>query len=71
MNSKAQRLKDDLADGRAEAMMVLSKMVNHYVNTAYPDKELLNKISGIELQINDLAKQMQKLMYEQIEKDVK
>lgn len=71
MNDKAQQLKEELADSRAEAMMVLSKMVNHYVDTAYPDKELLNKISEIELQINDLAKQMQKLMYEQIEKDVK
>lgn len=66
MNSTNQ-LKEELADERADAMMVLSKMINHFMNAVYTDKEVIAKISELEVQINDLARQMQKLMFNEID----
>lgn len=66
MNNTNQ-LKEELADERADSMMVLSKMINHFMNAVYTDKEVIAKISELEVQINDLARQMQKLMFNEID----
>lgn len=66
MNNTNQ-LKEELADERADAMMVLSKMINRFMNAVYADKEVIAKISELEAQINDLARQMQKLMFNEID----
>lgn len=66
MNNTNQ-LKEELADERADAMMVLSKMINHFMNAVYADKEVITKISELEAEINDLARQMQKLMFNEID----
>lgn len=66
MNNTNQ-LKEELADERADAMMVLCKMINHFMNAVYADKEVIAKISELEAQINDLARQMQKLMFNEID----
>lgn len=67
MNNNPSQLKEELADERADAMMVLSKMINHFMNAVHADKEVIAKISELEVQINDLARQMQKLMFDEID----
>ena len=66
MNSPSQ-LKEELADSRVESMMVLSKMINYFTNATSADRETVIKIANLELQINDLARQIQKLMYDKID----
>lgn len=66
MNNTNQ-LKEALADERAEAMLVLCKMINHFMNATSADRETIDKIANLELQINDLARQMQKLMFDEID----
>ena len=66
MNNNPSQLKEELADSRVESMMVLSKMINHFINATSADQETVNKIANLELQINDLARQIQKLMYDKI-----
>ena len=67
MNNNPSQLKEELADERADAMMVLSKMINHFMNATSADRETIDKIANLELQINDLARQMQKLMFNEID----
>lgn len=67
MNSNPSQLKEELADSRVESMMVLSKMINYFTNATSADRETVNKIANLELQINDLARQIQKLMYDKID----
>ena len=67
MNSNPSQLKEELADSRVESMMVLSKMINYFTNATSADRETVNKIANLELQINDLARQIQKLMYDEID----
>lgn len=66
MNNTNQ-LKEELADSRVESMMVLSKMINYFMNATSADRKTVNKIANLELRINDLARQIQKLMYDQID----
>lgn len=66
MNNTNQ-LKEELADERADAMIVLWKMINHFMNAVYADKEVIAKISELEVQIGDLARQMQELMFNEID----
>ena len=68
MNNTNQ-LKEELADSRVESMMVLSKMINYFMNSTGADRKTVNKIANLELQINDLARQIQKLMYDQIDEE--
>ena len=67
MNNSPSQLKEELADSRVESMMVLSKMINYFMNATSADRETVDKIANLELQINDLARQMQKLMYDKID----
>lgn len=67
MNTSPSQLKEELADSRVESMMVLSKMINYFTNATSADRETVNKIAKLELQINDLARQIQKLMYDKID----
>lgn len=67
MNNNPIQLKEALVDSRFELMMVLSKMVNHFMNAVHADKEVIAKISELEGQIGDLARQMQKLMFNEID----
>lgn len=67
MNSNPSQLKEELADSRVESMMVLSKMINYFTNATSADRETVIKIANLELQINDLARQIQKLMYDKID----
>lgn len=67
MNTSPSQLKEELADSRVESMMVLSKMINYFTNATSADRETVNKIANLELQINDLARQIQKLMYDKID----
>ena len=67
MNSNPSQLKEELADSRVESMMVLSKMINYFINATSADGETVIKIANLELQINDLARQIQKLMYDKID----
>ena len=67
MNSNPSQLKEELADSRVESMMVLSKMINYFINATSADREAVDKIAKLELQINDLARQIQKLMYDKID----
>ena len=67
MNSNPSQLKEELADSRVESMMVLSKMINYFVDATSADQETVVKIANLELQINDLARQIQKLMYDKID----
>ena len=53
MNNNPSQLKEELADERAEAMMVLCKMINHFMNAVYADNEVIVKISELEVQINE------------------
>ena len=61
------QIKEELADSRVESMMVLSKMINYFTNATSADRETVIKIANLELQINDLARQIQKLMYDKID----
>ena len=61
------QLKEELADSRVESMMTLSKMINYFTNATSADRETVIKIANLELQINDLARQIQKLMYDKID----
>lgn len=61
------QLKEELADSRVESMMVLSKMINYFINATSLDRETVNEIANLELQINDLARQFQELMYNKID----
>ena len=67
MNNNPSQLKEELADSRVESMMVLSKMINYFTNATSADRETVIKIANLELQINDLARQIQKLMYDKID----
>lgn len=67
MNNSPSQLKEELADSRVESMMVLSKMVNHCMNAVHADEEVIAKISELEVQIGDLARQMQELMFDKID----
>ena len=66
MNNPSQ-LKEELADSRVESMMVLSKMISYFIDATSADEETLDKIANLELQIDDLARQIQKLMYDEID----
>lgn len=66
MNNPSQ-LKEELADSRVESMMVLSKMISYFIDATGADGETLDKIAKLELQIDDLARQIQKLMYDEID----
>ena len=67
MNSNPSQLKEELADSRVESMMVLSKMISYFIDATGADEETLDKIANLELQIDDLARQIQKLMYDKID----
>lgn len=67
MNNSPSQIKEELADSRVESMMVLSKMINYFVDATSADRETIDKIADLELQINDLARQIQKLMYDKID----
>lgn len=67
MNNNPSQIKEELADSRVESMMVLSKMINYFTNATSADRETVIKIANLELQINDLARQIQKLMYDKID----
>lgn len=67
MNNSPSQIKEELADSRVESMMVLSKMINYFTNATSADRETIDKIASLELQINDLARQIQKLMYDKID----
>ena len=67
MNNNPSQLKEELADSRVESMMTLSKMINYFTNATSADRETVIKIANLELQINDLARQIQKLMYDKID----
>ena len=66
MNNPSQ-LKEELADSRVESMIVLSKMISYFIDATSADEETLDKIANLELQIDDLARQIQKLMYDEID----
>lgn len=61
------QLKEELADSRVESMIVLSKMISYFIDATGADEETLDKIANLELQIDDLARQIQKLMYDKID----
>ena len=67
MNTSPSQLKEELADSRVESMMVLSKMISYFIDATGADEETLDKIAKLELQIDDLARQIQKLMYDKID----
>lgn len=67
MNNSPSQLKEELADSRVESMMVLSKMISYFIDATGADEETLDKIAKLELQIDDLARQIQKLMYDKID----
>ena len=67
MNNSPSQIKEELADARVESMMTLSKMINYFTNATSADRETVIKIANLELQINDLARQIQKLMYDKID----
>ena len=67
MNNNPSQLKEELADSRVESMMTLSKMINYFTNATSADQETVDEIANLELQINDLALQIQKLMYDEID----
>lgn len=67
MNNSPIQLKEALVDSRFELMMVLSKMVNHSINAVHADEEVVAKISELEVQIGDLARQMQELVFDKID----
>lgn len=67
MNNNPSQLKEELADSRVESMIVLSKMISYFIDATSADEETLDKIANLELQINDLARQIQKLMYDKID----
>lgn len=67
MNNNPSQLKEELADSRVESMMVLSKMISYFIDATGADEETLDKIAKLELQIDDLARQIQKLMYDKID----
>ena len=67
MNNNPSQIKEELADSRVESMIVLSKMINYFTNATSADRETVIKIANLELQINDLARQIQKLMYDKID----
>ena len=67
MNNNPSQLKEELADSRVESMIVLSKMISYFIDATGADEETLDKIANLELQIDDLARQIQKLMYDKID----
>lgn len=67
MNNNPSQIKEELADSRVESMMVLSKMISYFIDATGADEETLDKIAKLELQIDDLARQIQKLMYDKID----
>ena len=67
MNNNPSQLKEELADSRVESMIVLSKMISYFIDATGADEETLDKIANLELQIDDLARQIQKLMYDEID----
>lgn len=67
MNNNPSQLKEELADSRVESMIVLSKMISYFIDATGADEETLDKIAKLELQIDDLARQIQKLMYDEID----
>ena len=67
MNNNPSQLKEELADSRVESMIVLSKMISYFIDATSADEETLDKIANLELQIDDLARQIQKLMYDEID----
>lgn len=67
MNNNPSQLKEELADSRVESMVVLSKMISYFIDATSADEETLDKIAKLELQIDDLARQIQKLMYDKID----
>lgn len=67
MNNNPSQLKEELADSRVESMIVLSKMISYFIDATSADEETLDKIANLELQIDDLARQIQKLMYDKID----
>ena len=67
MNNSPSQLKEELADSRVESMIVLSKMISYFIDATSADEETLDKIANLELQIDDLARQIQKLMYDEID----
>ena len=67
MNTSPSQLKEELADSRVESMIVLSKMISYFIDATGADGEAVDKIAELELQIDDLARQMQKLMFDKID----
>lgn len=67
MNNSPSQLKEELADLRVESMMVLSKMISYFIDATGADGEAVDEIAKLELQIDDLARQIQKLMYDEID----
>lgn len=67
MNNDPSQLKEELADLRVESMMVLSKMISYFIDATGADGEAVDEIAKLELQIDDLARQIQKLMYDKID----